>query len=150
MGIGIVALVGSRTWHNVGVVEPDADEECRHTVEHETPRKGFLIAKPELQHTGSRNQYTIAKDDGQTIERVADAHKPHLLVVVEFKHVIAVGSNVVRGTGERHEEEEGHRALEPKRRIQREGDTRQRRAQQQLHGKHPPTLGAIEIDEGAP
>ena len=51
------------------------------------------------------------------------AHKPHLLVVVEFKHIIAIGSDIVRRTGERHQEEEGHRALEPKRGVEREGYT---------------------------
>ena len=96
------------------------------------------------------NQHAVAENDSQAIERVTDAHKPHLLMVVQLKHVVAVGGNVVGGTGESHQEEEGHSALEPEGSVQRKSHTRQRRAQQQLHGQHPPALGAIEVDKGTP
>ena len=110
------------------MVEPDGNKQSCHTVEDEAPRKGFLIAEHKLQHASSRNQHTIAEDNCQAIERVANAHEPHLLVVVKFEHVVAVCRYVMRSTGERHEEEEGHRALKPERRIERKGDTRQGRA----------------------
>ena len=120
-----MALVSIGTRHDIGMVEPDGKKECRQTIEDKTPRKSFLIAEYQLQHASHRNEHSIAKDDSQSIERVTDAHEPHLLVVVKFQHIVTISSNIMGSTAERHEEEEAHSALKPERRIQRKGYTSQ-------------------------
>ena len=132
------------------MVEPQGEEESGHAVEDEAPREGFLVAEPQLQRACQRHQSAIAEDDGQPVECVTDAHEPSLMVLVEFEHVVAVGGNVVRGTRKRHEEEAEHGALKPERRIERERYACQRRAEQGLHGQHPPALGLVEVDKRAP
>ena len=71
-------------------------------------------------------------------------------MAVQFEHVETVGGNVMSGTAEGHEEEEKHRALEPKGRVEREGNSCQRRAEEHLHEQHPPALGLVEIHKGTP
>ena len=113
-------LVIRRTWHNEAVIEPKGDEKSCQTIEHKAPCKGFLVAEFQLKNTRYRHQNTVSEYHRKAIEGVADANIPRLVVVVEFQHVVTVGSNVVSGAAESHEEEEEHRALKPERGIQRE------------------------------
>ena len=69
---------------------------------------------------------------------------------IELQHVIAISGDIVRGTRESHQEEAEHGALEPEVRVEREGDTCQGRAQQQLHGQYPPALRLTQVDKRAP
>ena len=91
-----------------------------------------------------------AEDRGQAIESGAYAHKPSLLVFVESEHVEAVGSDVVGGTREGHHPKEEQRSLQPERGGDGEGDPSEGRSDEQFHRHNPPSLGADEVDKGAP
>ena len=142
--------VGLGMGQDVAVPQPKHDEESRQSIENEAPRKRLVVAPEALQHTRQGDEHTLSEDDGDAVERVAYAHKQALLVLVELKHVIAIGRHIVGGTEEGHEEEAAHGALEPEGRVERKGNARQRGAHQQLHDDYPPALGAIEVDKRTP
>ena len=130
--------------------QPERNEQSSHTIEHQTPHKGMAIRIDGLQIACQRHQGTIAKDNSQSVEGVADANEPRLLMLVEFQHIIAIGGNIVGGTGKGHQEEAEHGALKPEVGVQGEGDACQRRAQQQLHGEYPPAFGLTQVDKRTP
>ena len=103
-----------------------------------------------FKEAGERHERAVHEDDGESIERIAQSDVLRLVVLVKLYHVEAVGRDVVCGTGERHCEEEEHRALKPERRRQREGDASQRTAHEQLHREHPPAFCLQQVDERTP
>ncbi len=108
--------------------KPKTDEQSRHTIEHQTPGESVATGIALFQNARKRHQRPISENHRQPIERIANAHKPRLLMLVEFQHIITVGGDVVCSTRECHQEETEHRPLEPKVGVQRESHSRQRRA----------------------
>ena len=66
-----------------------------------------------LQQSCQRHKRTIHEYHGKAIERIAQTYILRLVVCVKLYHVEAVRRDVVCGTGERHQEKESHRTLEP-------------------------------------
>ena len=50
-----MGLVGSRSWHDIDMIQPDSDEQGCQPIEYNAPRKGVLIAEHYLQDTSHRN-----------------------------------------------------------------------------------------------
>ena len=105
-------FVLSGAWQDVVVPEPEGDKETSHTIEHDAPRV-FDVACDHLQITCQHHQQTLSHDGGNTIERRADAHEVSLVMLLKSEHIEAVGSNIVGGTREGHQPEEGQCALQP-------------------------------------
>ena len=104
----LAVLIG--TGQGPTVVEPQANEETCNEVEDEAPREGDAAGEY-LQGAGKAYEQSGGEDRGDAVERGAYAYEIGLLMLVETKHIKTIGSNVVGGTGEGHQPEEGQRAL---------------------------------------
>jgi len=131
------------------VPEPEGDEEARHAIERDAPRIADISCE-DLEIASQHDEQSLAHDGGDAVERGADAHEPGLLVLFEPQHVEAVGGDVVGGTGEGHQPEEGQGALQPVGGGDGEGHTAEGGAYEQLHGDDPPAFGLDDVDERAP
>ena len=132
------------------MIEIDAYEDGCKGVEYKGPRIYNGHVEMMLQQSCQRHKGAVDEYHGKAIERVAQTHILRLVVSVEFYHVEAVRRDVVCGTGERHQEQESHRTLEPQGCGQREGNAGKGATHKQLHCQHPPTLSLEKVDERAP
>ena len=71
-------------------------------------------------------------------------------MAVECQDVKAVGGDVVGGTAEGYEPEEGQCCLYPEGSRNGEGYSGKAQAYKKLHGEYPPALGLDGIDERTP
>ena len=92
--------------------QPKGNEQARHEIEHQTP--GVTdIAGNHFKIARQHDEKALSHNGRNAIEGRTDAHKLGLLVTVEPQHIETIGSNVVGGTGEGHQPEEGQGALQP-------------------------------------
>ena len=128
--------------------QPQRQEETGEDEEGDTPshRNGLRTFEP----AGKHHQESLAEDISDAIERGTDAYIQALVVSVEAKDVKTVGSDILCGTGEGQDPEEGEGALEPEGRGQGESDACETGTDEHLHQQNPPSLGLNRRDERTP
>ena len=146
---GRTGHVGSRTGQGAQMVGGKAEEHQRADAEDNAPgpRRHSIIY---LQGSSQHDEWSVAYDGGQTIERTAHTDIEGLLVAVKFKHIEAVGGDVVRGTAESHQPEQGENPRQRGTDGQEESHASKGRANEHLHRPNPQALGAKHINYRAP
>ena len=130
--------------------QPQGYEQARNAIEHKAPRILYAVAEKHLQVACNHHKDALSEYCRKPVERTSNTYKPGLFMLVHAEHIEAVGSNVVRGTAERHYPKEKQRALKPETGGNGERHASKSRTDEQLHGDYPPTLGLDNIYKRTP
>ena len=135
---------------DVAVIKPKGYKQSGDSVEHQTPRQTYAIAKIYLQITYYHDQYALSENRCQTVKCTADAHKIGLFVLIKPQHIKTVCGDVMCCATECNQEEQSKSGLKPKTGRYRKSHTSQSSSYQNLHRQNPPPLSFQDVYKRTP
>ena len=139
------------------MVNAQQDEEAAKNGKHHRPRTYVGVecccthgAEAFVEKTCEPHQAARGDQFRKVVERTLPADILRLILRREFRHVDAVGRDVVRGATEGHHREDPHRDGEEMGHMQRQRSKAEQHAAQELRRDDEEFFGAENFQEGAP